>query len=253
MKKYKKIIYVIFTVFLIWGIFAILPRYKSVDGVNHFVIEKEERAIMIAHGGGNLEFPDNTLEAFYNAYSVDKNFMMETDVSITKDGVLILSHDITLDRKTTLIDAYISNINYTDLLNDKVDFGYENNTENKINTSGQFNKYTNYNGDNVSPLVVTYPEGILPRHNEKFLVTTLEDLIKAFPNNYINVEIKQSGEIGKNALNKAIELMSTLNEEYNTFDRIVLASFHDEIYNEFKKIQEDNIKFMYSPEANSVT
>ena len=46
-----------------------------------------------------IKSSDNTLEAFYNAYSVDPNFMIETDVSITKDELIILSHDITLDRK----------------------------------------------------------------------------------------------------------------------------------------------------------
>ena len=80
-----------------------------------------ELPILIAHGGGNREFPDNTLEAFYNAYSVDKNVMMETDVSITKDGVVILSHDVTIDRKTNKTGA-IADWNYTDLIAERVDF-----------------------------------------------------------------------------------------------------------------------------------
>ena len=252
MRKYRKTTFVIITILFIWVILAVIPSFKSIENNNPFVIKKDNRAIMIAHGGGNLEFPDNTLEAFYNAYSIDQNFMMETDVSITKDNVIILSHDITLDRKTELVNTYISDVNYSDLVNNEVDFGYENKVENKINTSGQFIKYKNYLNEEVTPLDVDYPEGILPRHNHKFLVTSLEDLIIAFPNNYINVEIKQSDEIGIKALMSVVELMSDLDEEYNTFERIVLASFHDEIYSQFKKIQKEYPDFKYSPATKSV-
>lgn len=56
--------------------------------------------LLIAHGGGNREFPDNTLEACYNASSVNPEVMLEMDVSITKDGVIIMSHDTTLDYRT---------------------------------------------------------------------------------------------------------------------------------------------------------
>ncbi len=252
MRKYRKTTFVIITILFIWVILAVIPSFKSIENNNPFVIKKDNRAIMIAHGGGNLEFPDNTLEAFYNAYSIDQNFMMETDVSITKDNVIILSHDITLDRKTELVNTYISDVNYSDLVNNEVDFGYENKVENKINTSGQFIKYKNYLNEEVTPLDIDYPEGILPRHNHKFLVTSLEDLIKAFPNNYINVEIKQSDEIGIKALMSVVELMSDLDEEYNTFERIVLASFHDEIYSQFKKIQKEYPDFKYSPATKSV-
>lgn len=252
MRKYRKTTFVIITILFIWVILAVIPSFKSIENNNPFVIKKDNRAIMIAHGGGNLEFPDNTLEAFYNAYSIDQNFMMETDVSITKDNVIILSHDITLDRKTELVNTYISDVIYSDLVNNEVDFGYENKVENKINTSGQFIKYKNYLNEEVTPLDIDYPEGILPRHSHKFLVTSLEDLIKAFPNNYINVEIKQSDEIGIKALMSVVELMSDLDEEYNTFERIVVASFHDEIYSQFKKIQKEYPDFKYSPATKSV-
>ena len=84
---------------------ALLPRTANY-GYKNEMMKEEEMPILIAHGGGNKEFPDNTLEAFYNAYSVDENVMMETDVSITKDGVVILSHDTTIDRKTEFEELF---------------------------------------------------------------------------------------------------------------------------------------------------
>ena len=69
-------------------VIAFFPRSANYGGDNPMRREGK-LPILIAHGGGNREFPDNTLEAFYNAYSVDENVMMENDVSITKYGVVL--------------------------------------------------------------------------------------------------------------------------------------------------------------------
>ena len=224
-------------------VIALLPRPKN------YALENPMRKdsalpILIAHGGGNKEFPDNTLEAFYNAYSVDKRVMMETDVSITKDGVVILSHDTTLDRKTNVTGA-IADHNYSDLIATEVNFGYTNPTENET-LNGERRLFKNPDGKEVTPLDVDYPDGITPRHESVFLATTLEELIVAFPENRINVEIKQSGELGRAAFEETVRLL----EKHDAFDRVVLASFHSEIYDEFKLWQREGRVpecFMYSP------
>jgi glycerophosphoryl diester phosphodiesterase len=239
----------------LYFVLAIFPRFNNV-ATNPIADAGLNRPLLIAHGGGNLEFPDNTLEAFYNAYSIDPNVMLETDVALSKDGVIILTHDTTLDRKTTLLNAEAININYADLIRDEVDFNYQNTVvpnSNGFNVSGVFTKYTNFEGKEVSPLDVKYPAGVTPRHPTKFLATTLEELIISFPNNLINVEIKQTGETGLLALAKVVELMERLNPTYNTFNRIVLASFHENIFNELKRIRsEDHPTLMYSPELMGV-
>ena len=76
MKKGWKTVLIVLAVLLIaYGAVALFPRGDN------YVLENPMRKdgdlpILIAHGGGNLEFPDNTLEAFYNAYSVDPRVMM---------------------------------------------------------------------------------------------------------------------------------------------------------------------------------
>ncbi len=228
---------------LAYLIIALLPRPQNYKLDNN-MMKESEMPLLIAHGGGNKEFPDNTLEAFYNAYSVDKRVMMETDVSITKDGVVILSHDTTLDRKTN-VTGNISDWNYTDLIEQRVDFGYTNPTENK-KLSGEREHFKGPDGEEKYPTDVTYPEGVEPRDEEIFFATTLEELIVAFPENRINVEIKQSGEWGFKALKEIIRLL----EKHDAFDRVVLASFHSEIYDEYKRMQaagEVPEEFMYSP------
>jgi glycerophosphoryl diester phosphodiesterase len=239
MKKGWKIFAIVAgAVALVYATIALFPRPKNF-ALDNPMMKEGKLPVLIAHGGGNKEFPDNTLEAFYNAYSVDENVMMETDVSITKDGVVILSHDTDIARKTEF-EGEIADWNYTDLMSQEVDFSYHHE-----------NKFTNEQGVEVSPLDVEYPTGVQPRHQTKFLATTLEELITAFPNNRINVEIKQEGALGLRALDSVIDLL----KKHDAFDRVVVASFHSEIYEEFKRMQKTGEvpkEFMYSPCTDGV-
>lgn len=237
---------VIAAILVVYLVLALVPRVNSVKE-NPFVIEQGSRPLLIAHGGGNREFPDNTLEACYNAYSVDENVMLEMDVSITRDGVVIMSHDTTLDYRTSARGA-IAEWNYTDLLEQKVDFSYLNKKENgKV---VEEIKYTDYQGKQVTPKdVPNYPDGLPGRDPDKFLATRLIDVLEAFPRNTVNVEIKQSGETGLKALKAVIKIV----EDLDAFDRVVLASFHKEIYNELKRIhKEDHPELLFSPQDSGV-
>lgn len=246
---YKVLAAILLALFLVYlALVFLLPRPQNYVGDNP-LRKTGERPLLIAHGGGNGEFPDNTLEAFYNAYSVDPSVMMETDVSITADGVLILSHDTTLDRKTNVTGA-IADWTYEDLVEQKVDFGYHNPTvgddEERVLV-----KYTDVLGEQKAPTDVKYPKGVTARDKKIFKVTTLEELLKAFPENRINVEIKQSGETGERALAEALRLI----EKYDAYDRVVLASFHEDIYRTFQQMQADGEvpeNFLCSPATGGV-
>ncbi len=234
----------------VYAAIALLPRPQNYTLDNPMRTD-DSLPILIAHGGGNREFPDNTLEAFYNAYSVDSRVMMETDVSITRDGVVILSHDTTLDRKTNVTGA-IADWSYSDLMTQRVDFGYDNPTDEQDTLSGPRAFFTDDSGARKAPTDVDYPDGISPRDSEIFFATTLEDLLLAFPENRINVEIKQSGETGLRCLEEVLLLL----EQYDAFDRVVLASFHEEMYDEFQRLKSVGQvpeTFMFSPAYDAVT
>lgn len=53
----------------------------------------------IAHRGGRKYVPENTLEAFQKSIAEDVDWL-EFDVQMTKDGVLVVIHDETVDRTT---------------------------------------------------------------------------------------------------------------------------------------------------------
>ena len=226
----------------VYAIIVFIPAPKNYDG-NNPLMKEGELPIIVAHRGGRDEFPQNTLEAFYNAYSIDKNVIMETDVNLTKDGVLILLHNELLDG-TTNVTGLASDWNYTDLIAERVDFGYDNPTEDTV-LAGE-REYFTKDGERRFPTDVNYPEGVEPRDPEIYLATTLEELLVAFPENRISVEIKQSGELGLRAVAEAVRLL----EKYDAFDRVILASFHGEIFNEFKRLEKQDLVpdcFMYSP------
>ena len=54
---------------------------------------------VVAHRGDSKNYPENTLEAFRSAVGMGID-VVETDVHLSKDGVLVIWHDPTLERNT---------------------------------------------------------------------------------------------------------------------------------------------------------
>ncbi len=62
-------------------------------------IASSQNPVIIAHRGASAYAPENTLSAFEKAMEM-KATVLETDVHQTKDSVLVLMHDETVDRTT---------------------------------------------------------------------------------------------------------------------------------------------------------
>lgn len=56
----------------------------------------QEKGLIIGHRGGRFEFEENTLAAFRDSYAAGTRGF-ETDVRMTKDGVLVILHNDTVD------------------------------------------------------------------------------------------------------------------------------------------------------------
>jgi glycerophosphoryl diester phosphodiesterase len=67
---------------------------------DHPFFEGLSPTLHIAHRGGALVAPENTLLAFEQAVRTYRTDMLELDVQLTADGVLMVAHDDTLDRCT---------------------------------------------------------------------------------------------------------------------------------------------------------
>ena len=76
---------------------------------------QSQTPILVAHRGGSLEAPENTMASFRHAIEIGMRYV-ELDVQMTSDGVLVVLHDPTLDR-TTNGTGPVGAITFADLQN----------------------------------------------------------------------------------------------------------------------------------------
>src|SRR2546423_3386481 len=65
------------------------------------------RKLLIAHRGASAYAPEHTLESYQLALKQGADFV-EQDLQITRDGVLVCLHDLTLERTTNVKDLFPS-------------------------------------------------------------------------------------------------------------------------------------------------
>lgn len=152
--------------------------------------------LVIAHQGGDGLRPGDTMFAYQNAVELGVD-VLEMDIHITKDGVLVLMHDETVDR-TTDGTGEIESMTLAELK--KLDAGYD--------WSPDDGKTFPYRGQGVQ-------------------VTTLEEVFQAFPDKHMTIEIKKSNA-------SMIQPFCDLIREYNMQDKVLAASFYDEKIQEFR-------------------
>ncbi len=150
---------------------------------------------IFGHRGASGVAPENTFASF-EAASKATNYI-ETDVWLTKDNVPVFLHDKNLLR-TCGADVMINEINFDEL--------------------NQFDA-----GFTYSPNKKDYPF-----REQGLQVPGVEEIFKAFPNHYFNIEIKDSKAIATAQLLKAAKAS-------NALDRILIAAENDKIMANIRK------------------
>lgn len=89
---------------IIFAAAALLSLVSCGNCCNDKKVEKRDlpqgQVRVFSHRGGRMEFDENTVTAFEGSYKAGYRGY-ETDIRMASDGVLILTHDSTLDRTTT--------------------------------------------------------------------------------------------------------------------------------------------------------
>ena len=122
---------------------------------------------VIAHRGASGEYPENTLPAFRAAAEAGAPYF-ELDVHMTRDGVVVVSHDAELGR-TCGLDAAISDLTLAELKQADAGWGFSATTTATIAGDGGF-----------------------PFRGRGIEVPALAEVFAAFPERRYVIEIKQS-------------------------------------------------------------
>lgn len=229
MKGLKIFGIIVMSIVLLWTVFGLIPP-KKVLAENNFLKGDSEYPLIAAHRGGGELMPENTLSAFDNCIQYNVS-MLETDIWMTEDGVLVISHDETVKRmsdcekfSSRIISSYykIKNLTLDELQH--LNFGYNFKDDNG-NYPYRFEDVENASWEERKTLMTTT--------YKKYSILTVEDFFKAYANVTTNlgtkyifgVEIKDSDERGMEAADKLYELML----EYDVLDRVVVGTFNSEV------------------------
>lgn len=103
---------IFFLAFIFLYVFAIAPRFFFATKKKFFKAEN-----LFAHRGlydNETSAPENSMAAFKNA--IEHGFGIETDLRLTRDGVVVLHHDETLERSCG-VQKKVSDCSFSELQN----------------------------------------------------------------------------------------------------------------------------------------
>jgi glycerophosphoryl diester phosphodiesterase len=176
----------------------------------HPFFTQQDGVMVIAHQGGEWLRPSNTLVAFDHAVELGVD-VLEMDIHQTKDGVIVLMHDATVDRTTDGSGA-IKEMTFAEIR--ELDAG------------------TYWTDDDGA----TYPY-----RGQGIQVPTLAEMFQRYPDMRMNIEIKQETP-------SMVRPFCQLIHDYNMQGQILVATFHQATVKEFRAECPDVITSMVEPE-----
>lgn len=189
------IIYILPFIVLLSALY-LFANFRKITPVDRGAFSSE-RVLNIAHRGGVLEAPENTTYAFKNALKSGAD-VIEMDIHASKDGVLFVFHDNTLER-TTDGNGPVSSMTWSEL--QKLDAAYF------------------WNPDSL-------PEP--PLRGRGIKIPALEEIFREFPDTPMILEIKADYP-------EIIEKLGNLLKIYNRWQNTIVASFNDKLVKRFRK------------------
>lgn len=192
--------------------------YSTLLGITKVTSKQQPRKVqsffsnrspyILAHRGGLKLAPEHTMAAFKKAQQLGVDGF-EIDVRLTKDNHIVAFHDALIDRVSNG-SGKVYDHTLAELL--ELDFGYH---------------FKDINGE--------YPF----RGSTDAKIITLEELLDAFPDMLINIDIKDTSDSMAGQL--APVLLYRLIHSKNAFDRVCVTSFEDTQIARFNAYAQDRI------------
>lgn len=168
-----------------------------------------EHPIRFAHRGSRALWPENTWYGFDRAVEDLGYRYIETDVQVTKDGVVVVFHDDTLERTT--------------------------------NGTG---RVAEWRWEDVAALDAAYhfsPDGAsFPLRGAGVGISSLEDTFARYPDTHFNIDLKARGSEWPVA-----EVVARCNRQ----DTVLIGSFHDRRIARFRRITKGRVATSAGPQA----
>jgi len=186
------------------------------------------RPAIIAHAGGDHDWPHSTMYAFTQA-ALNGTDVLEMDVMFSSDGVLMVQHDNTVDRLTNDTGLF-SSFTAEELKAMDNAYWFSGGVWSDHSLAADAYIYRGIRtGDQPAP------EGFTA---EDFRMVTFEEVSNAFPNHVLDVELKipesATGEVDIESAKAAARELARLIKETGREKSIVVVSFSDEIMTEFR-------------------
>ena len=177
------------------------------DSVPSFFAQAKSLDV-IAHRGGDGEWPGETLYAFKRAVEIGAD-VLEMDIYKTIDGHLVLMHNMTVN-ETTDGTGLVSLKTLDNLRTLNAGFDWDKGRDN-----GRF----------YQKALNQVPESI----RDDLRVATLDEVFRAFPRTRMNIEMKLS------ALSPVSTLCQTI-REFDMEQRVLVASFWHSYLKKFRRL-----------------
>lgn len=175
--------------------------------------------VILAHQGGDGEFPSNTLFAFQSATDLGVD-VLELDIHSSADDVLVVIHDDTVDR-TTDGTGRVNDMTFAEL--QALDAGY-----NFPTLAGH----------------VLLNTGEFPYRGEGLQIPSLEEIFMTFPDMPISIEIKQESP-------SIAQPLCDLIREYERETLTIVPSFSPLAMDEFREACPEVATAGVAPEATA--
>ncbi len=155
------------------------------------------RPLLYAHRGASAEFPENTLCAFRRALELGAD-VLEMDVHMTADGHVVVAHDPD-GRRMCAVDREIRHTLLKDLKEWDAGAGF------------------------------TAPDGSRPHADKGHRIPTLDEVLEAFPDVPLNVDLKQSQPDMARAFVSVVR-------RHGAEPRVTAASFEDGVLRRVRRL-----------------
>lgn len=173
----------------------------------------ERSPIGFAHRGGVREFPENTLYAYDQAARLGLD-VLEMDVYPTADGEIVVIHDASVDR-TTNGSGNVSALTLAELRALDAAHWFVPGRGATRDAAPEEYVFRGIAGGAVPP-----PPGYRARD---FRIPTLEEALQAFPDRWLNIELKPSPQATGDYEARVAELLL----QYGRLSDAIVASFSD--------------------------